>query len=66
MKNFARDLNKNILRPTSDSCNHLSDLNNAFTLNAVRSETIFGNLKSFKNDEKCFLFHLRSSLRSQF
>ena len=25
----------------------------------------FGNGKPFKNDEKCFLFHLKSSLRSQ-
>ena len=30
-----------------------------------RSETIFGCWKSFKNDEKYFLFHVKSSLRSQ-
>ena len=29
------------------------------------SDTIFGNLKSFKSDEKCFLFHVKSSFRSQ-
>ena len=29
-----------------------------------RSEKSFGNCKLFKNDEKCFLFHLKSSLRS--
>ena len=31
----------------------------------LRSETIFGYWKSFKNDEKCFLFHLKSSFCSQ-
>ena len=31
----------------------------------LRSETIFGNWKPFTNDEKCFLFHLKSSFRSQ-
>ena len=31
----------------------------------LRSETIFGNWKPFKNDEKCFLFRLKSSFRSQ-
>ena len=25
----------------------------------LRSETIFGKQKPFKNDEKCFLFHLK-------
>ena len=29
------------------------------------SETIFDNLKPFKNNEKCFLFHIKSSFRSQ-
>ena len=29
------------------------------------SETIFGNWKSFKNDEKRFWFHLKSSFLSQ-
>ena len=29
------------------------------------SETIFGNQKLLKNDEKCFLFHFKSSFRSQ-
>ena len=29
------------------------------------SETIFGNWKPFKNDEKYFLFHLESFFRSQ-
>ena len=29
------------------------------------SETIFGNWKPFKDDEKGFLFHLKSSFRSQ-
>ena len=27
---------------------------------AHRSETIFGNWKSFKNDEKCFYFTLKA------
>ena len=31
----------------------------------LRCETNFGNWKSFKNDEKCFLFHFKSFLRSQ-
>ena len=31
----------------------------------VKSDTITGNWMSFKNDEKCFLFHLKSSFRSQ-
>ena len=31
----------------------------------LRSETTFGNWKPFTNDEKCFLFHLNSSFRSQ-
>ena len=31
----------------------------------LRSETIFYNGKPFKYDEKCFLFHLKSSFRSQ-
>ena len=30
-----------------------------------RCETIFGNWKHFKYDGKCFLFHLKSSFRSQ-
>ena len=30
-----------------------------------RSETIFGKWKPLKNNEKCFLFHLKSSFRSQ-
>ena len=30
----------------------------------LRSVTISGNEKSLKNDEKCFLFHLKSSLCS--
>ena len=30
-----------------------------------KSESIFGNCMPFKNDEKCFLFHLKSSFRSQ-
>ena len=30
-----------------------------------KSETIFGNWKSFKNDEKCFLFQLESPFCSQ-
>ena len=34
-------------------------------LKALRSKTIFGNLKLFKNDEKCILFHLKSAFRSQ-
>ena len=32
---------------------------------SLRSVTIFGNCKSFKNVEKCFLFHLKSFFRSQ-
>ena len=36
-----------------------------FQRRTLRSETIFGNRKSFKNDEKCFLLHLKSSFRSQ-
>ena len=31
----------------------------------LSSETIFDYWKPFKNDEKCFLFHLKSSFRSQ-
>ena len=31
----------------------------------LKSETIFVNWKPFKNDEKCFLVHLKSSFRSQ-
>ena len=31
----------------------------------LRSETIFGNCKPFKNDEKRFLFHLKSSFHFQ-
>ena len=31
----------------------------------LRSELIFDNWKPFKNDEKCFLFHLISSFCSQ-
>ena len=31
----------------------------------LRSETIFGNWKLFKNNEKYFLFHLKSSFHSQ-
>ena len=34
-------------------------------LSAQGSQTIFGNWKHFKNDEQCFLFHLRSSFRFQ-
>ena len=30
-----------------------------------RSETIFGNCKSFKNDKKCFSFHHKSSFNAQ-
>ena len=29
------------------------------------SEATFGNWKSFKNDEKCFLFHIKNLFRSQ-
>ena len=32
---------------------------------ALMSHPIFGNYSPFKNDEKRFLFHLKSSLRSQ-
>ena len=31
----------------------------------LRSETIFGNWKTFQNDEKRVLFHLKSSVRSE-
>ena len=31
----------------------------------LRSDATFGNWKSYKNDEKCFLFHDKSSFRSQ-
>ena len=31
----------------------------------LKSETIFGNWKPIKNDEKYFLFHLKSSFGSQ-
>ena len=31
----------------------------------LSSETLFGKWKPFKSDEKCFLFHLKSSFRSQ-
>ena len=31
----------------------------------LRTETIFGDWKPFESDEKCFLFQLKSSFRSQ-
>ena len=31
----------------------------------LRFEAVFGNWKPFKNYEKCFLFHLKSSFHSQ-
>ena len=31
----------------------------------LMSDKIFDSWKLFKNDEKCFLFHLKSSFRSQ-
>ena len=34
-------------------------------LNERPFETILGNWKHFKNDEKCFLFHLKSSFCSE-
>ena len=34
-----------------------------FQRRTLRSETIFDNWKLFKNDEKYFLFHLKSSFR---
>ena len=44
---LARDLNINILRPTSDSYNHLSDLNETFSLtNLVTDSTCFKSNKS--------------------
>ena len=43
---LARDLNINILRPTSDSYNHLSDLNDTFSLtNLVTDSTCFKSNK---------------------
>ena len=41
-----------------------------FTLNLIwrgtlTSEPLFGNWKPFKNDENCFLFHLKCSFPSQ-
>ena len=36
-----------------------------FYRRTLRSEIIFSNWKSFKNDEKCFLFYLRGTFRSQ-
>ena len=30
----------------------------------LRSQTIFSNWKTFKNDEKCFLFYFRGTFRS--
>ena len=36
-----------------------------FSKGNLRSETIFDNWKPFKNDPKCFLFHLNSFLCSQ-
>ena len=36
-----------------------------FLKRTLRSEIIFDNWKPFKNDEKCFLFPFKSSLRSQ-
>ena len=38
---------------------------NQYERRTLKYEAIFGNLKPFKNDEKCFLFHLKSSFRSQ-
>ena len=47
----------------------LCDIEEVFTAilrRTLRSETVFGNLKPFKNDEKYFLFHLKSlALRFQ-
>ena len=34
-------------------------------MHTLRSETFFNNWKPFKNNQKCFLFHLKSSFRSQ-
>ena len=35
-------------------------------IKGAHSQVNFGNRKkAFKNDEKCFLFHLQSSFRSQ-
>ena len=34
-------------------------------MRTLKSETIFAVQKPFKNVEKCFLFHLKSSFRSQ-
>ena len=34
-------------------------------VHSLKPETIFGNWKPFKCDEKCFLFHLKSSFCSQ-
>ena len=31
----------------------------------LRSDATFGNWKPFKNNEKCFLFHVKRSFRSQ-
>ena len=32
---------------------------------ALSGLRVFGNWKPFKNDEKCFLFHLKRSFRAQ-
>ena len=39
--------------------------NSYFWRRTLKSETIFGNWKLFKNYEKCFLFHLKGSSCSQ-
>ena len=46
---------------TSSNSNYQKKLLKRRTL---RSKTIFGKWKPFKNDDKCFLFHLKSSFRS--
>ena len=58
---------ENFLFPASvkrNSILYLSDFPKAAS-STLRSETIFGNWKPFKNGDKCFLFHLQSFSRSQ-
>ena len=48
----------------------VTELENFAFLNSITGalsgpETIFGNGKPFKSDEKCFLFNLKNSFRSQ-
>ena len=44
---------------------HQSSKIHTYLRRALRPDTIFGKSNHFQNDKKCFLFHLKSSFRSQ-